>query len=63
MTPPVIIIVAAVIALFALYHLSLTNPHGWSDYPDCSQTTPSKIVALFVAVVVGLIIFLLEYFL
>jgi hypothetical protein len=63
MTEPAIVIVVAGLALYLLYNLSLTNPHGWSDYPDCSRSTPSKLVALFVAAVVGLIIFLLEYFL
>jgi hypothetical protein len=61
MTPPVIIIAVAGLALCLLYSLSLTNPHGWSNYPDCSRSTPSKFAALFVAAVVGLSIFLMEY--
>lgn len=63
MTHPVTIIAVAVLAFWLLYSLSLTNPHGWSNYPDCSRSTPSKFAALFVAAVVGVSIFLLEYFL
>ena len=63
MTEPAIIIIAAGLSLYLLYRLSLTNPHGWSNYPNLARSTPSKTAALFVAAVVGLSIFLMEYFL
>jgi hypothetical protein len=58
-----IIIIVAGLALCILYHLSLSNPHGWSVFPNIAVNTPSKATALVVAFLVGLAIFLMEYFL
>lgn len=40
-------IVAVLLVVFTV--LSRTDPHRWSNSPDCSRSTPSKVTAGIIA--------------